>query len=157
MDYTIVRLTNVYGPEGDQYNIQAMIGSAMSQAMIPIFGGSQRMNLIYVEDVAELIRRCLLDPRTSRQTFNVGSKDDVTIEELVSQLIAVTGVPVRIERKPMRPGETINFRPNLEKMESLGYSARTTLSEGLKKTVTWYRDHTSYTLPRARKEEQKGD
>jgi UDP-glucose 4-epimerase len=141
LDYTILRLTNVYGPEGDQYNIQAMISSAMSRGMIPIMGGNQRMNLIYVEDVAEAIAMCLKNPMSSKQTFNVGSGNDVTIEDLVTQLISELGMPVNIERHPMRSGETVSFKPNLSKIENvLGFKARTQLNDGLRRTVKWYAD-----------------
>ena len=140
LDYTILRLTNVYGPEGDQYGIQIMIKKALTEGKIQILGGSQRMNLIYVEDVADAICRCFVDPRSSRQTFNVGSHDDMSIEEIVSKLVSLLGVPVKIERMLMRNGETISFRPNLEKMEkALGYRPVTSIIEGLQKTVEWYR------------------
>jgi len=140
LDYAILRLTNVYGPEGDQYGIQIMIKKALTEGKIQILGGNQRMNLIYVEDVADAICRCFVDPRSSRQTFNVGSHDDMSIEEIVSKLVSLLRVPVKIERLPMRNGETINFRPNLEKMEkTLGYRPVTSIIEGLQKTVEWYR------------------
>jgi len=143
LEHTILRLTNVYGPEGDQYNIQAMIQTAMSKGVIPIMGGGQRMNFVYVEDVAEVIRRCLTDPNASHETFNVGSKDDLTVEEVVTQLISMLNMPVRIEKKPMRSGETLSFRPNLEKIESrLEYTARTTFTDGLRRTIDWYRTRT---------------
>jgi UDP-glucose 4-epimerase len=142
LDYTIVRLTNVYGPEGDQYNVQAMIASAASKGLIPIMGGHQLMNLIYVEDVAEAIATCLKNPKSSRETFNVGSKDEIAVSDLVTRLISALGMQVKIQRQSSRPGETMRFRPNLEKIEkSLGFTARTQLNDGLEKTIKWYREH----------------
>jgi len=140
LDYTILRLTNVYGPEGDQYGIQIMIKKALTQGKIQILGGNQLMNLIYVEDVADVISRCLIDSRSSRQTFNVGSYDDMSIEEVASKLVSLLEVPLKIEHLPMRNGETIKFRPNLEKVEKmLGYRPATSITTGLLKTVEWYR------------------
>jgi len=140
LDYTILRLTNVYGPEGDQYNIQAMIKSALTKGVIPIMGGAQRMNFVYVEDVAEIIQECLTNPKASREIFNVGSKDDMTIEEVIQQLVTQLHMPIRIERKPMRDGETLSFQPSLKKIErNLGYSTRTDFTDGLRKTISWYR------------------
>lgn len=140
LDYTILRLTNVYGPRGDQYNVQAMIRKALTEGSIQILGGSQRLNLVYVKDAAEAIRRCLADPRASRQTFNVGSGDNISVEEMVSRIVSLLDIPVKIERGPMRVGETLNFRPSLEKMEKmLGYRSATTFTTGLQKTVEWYK------------------
>jgi nucleoside-diphosphate-sugar epimerase len=141
LDYTILRLTSVYGPEGDQYNVQAMIKKALTRGTIQVSGGSQQVNLLHVEDAAEVILRCLTDPRTSRQIFNVGSKDDMKIDDVVSQLVSLLDAPVRIEHQPMRVGETVNFRPDLERIErTLGYWCRTGFSEGLQKTINWYKD-----------------
>ncbi len=141
LDYTILRLTNIYGPEGDKYNVQVMIREALTTGRIQIFGGGQLLNLIYVEDIPELIQRCVTSQQASNQTFNVGSNDDFTVEEIVSRLISILGVPVRVERKPMRRGDTVHFRPNLEKIRrTLGYSCKTSLEEGLRKTVNWYRE-----------------
>jgi len=141
LDYTILRLTNVYGPEGEQYNVQAMIRKATTEGRIQILGGSQRMNLIYVEDVAEVVRKCLNDPSASRQTFNVGSKDDMPIEEVVCRLISALNIPVEIVQEPMRTGETLNFCPNLDRIERvLEWHARTTFDEGLKRTIEWHKE-----------------
>jgi len=38
LDYTILRLTNVYGPEGDQYGPQKMIRNALEEKKIKILG-----------------------------------------------------------------------------------------------------------------------
>ena len=141
LDYTILRLTNVYGPDGDQYNVQAMIKKALTEGKIQILGGNQRMNFIYVEDVAEVVGRCFFDPRSSRQIFNVGAYDSISVEEVVSKLVSLLDVPPRIERLPMRDGETLNFRPSIEKLEKeLDYRPTTTFTMGLRKTVEWYRD-----------------
>lgn len=141
LDYVILRLTNVYGPEGDQYNIQAMVRKVLTEGRVRLLGGSQKMNLIYVEDVAEAVRTCLIKPQASKQTFNVGSKEDLRVEDIVNRLVSTLGISVSIEREPMRLGETLNFRPNLSKIESvIGWQARTTFAEGLKRTVEWYRE-----------------
>lgn len=140
LDYVILRVTNVYGPEGGQYNVLAMIHKATTEGRIQLFGGNQRMNLIYVEDVAEAIHKSLTDPEASRQIFNVGSRENLAVEEVVERIVSALGTSVRIDREPMRAGETLNFRPALERVEGvLGWHPRTTFSEGLERTVEWYR------------------
>jgi UDP-glucose 4-epimerase len=138
LDYTILRLTNVYGPEGDQYNIQAMIRNAFAHGVIPIMGGDQTMNFLYVEDVATVVRKCLEERRASSQIFNVGSNDDRTIEETVNLLVSSLPIKVRLERRPMRSGETLSFRPDLTKIQATLAYTPTPLMEGLRKTVMWY-------------------
>jgi nucleoside-diphosphate-sugar epimerase len=117
-----------------------MIKGAVNDRVIPIFGGMQIMNLVYVTDVAEAIARCLTDSRTTDGIFNIGSEEDMTVQEIVNQLISQLDEHVTIQRMPMRIGETLNFRPDLEKMkDAFPGLPRTSLKEGLQKTILWYR------------------
>jgi len=143
LDYTILRLTNVYGPGGDQYNIQAMIKTALSSGVITILGGEQQLNLVYVDDVAEIIKKCLSSPETSRQIFNVGSRDTLTVEQIVERLESRMKIPLIIERKSMRHGETLTCELNLGKIERvLGKFPWTSFEDGLEKTLRWYQPAT---------------
>lgn len=144
LDYTILRLTNVYGPGGDQYNIQAMVRNALIERSIKLLGGQQMMNLIYIDDVADVIRRCTTDSRASRQTFNVGSDCNISVEEIVSKVVSLLDIPVQIQREPMRAGETLNFTPDLGKLEkTLSFLPKTTFDVGLSRTIEWYRTRLS--------------
>jgi UDP-glucose 4-epimerase len=141
LDHTILRVTNGYGPGGERLGIQTMIQKALTERKIAILGGHQEMNLIYVEDVAEAIQRCLFDARSSRQTFNIGGTETLSVEAIVSRLISLVDLPVKIERFPMREGETLNFQPSLEKIErALGFRPTVTLDEGLHRTVEWCKE-----------------
>lgn len=140
LDYTILRLTNVYGPGGYQYNIQAMIRNAITQRSIQVLGGNQRMNLVYVDDVADVIRRCMADPRASRQAFNVGSDNDMSVKEIISKVVSILDIAVESHQGPMRVGETENFRPDLDKLEkTLGFRPATPFEVGPQKTLEWCR------------------
>jgi len=91
LDYTILRLTNVYGPGGDRSGVQAMIRNAISTGEIQIWGGGQTLNLIFVDDVADLLGDVLEGGRSSRQTFNVGSPDNLSVDDLVARLSGIMG------------------------------------------------------------------
>ncbi len=138
LDYTILRLTNVYGPEGDQYGVQLMIQKALKEGKIQILGGNQRLNFVYVEDVVDAIYKVLTDNRASREIFNVGSEDSLTMEEFVSRLSILLGRSLKVEHAPMRETETLHFKPSLEKLKMLGFTPSTDLTVGLRKTVEWY-------------------
>jgi len=139
LDYTILRLTNVYGPEGDNYGAQKIIKNALYEKTIQILGGTQRLNYVYVDDVVELINLVLDNKKATNQTFNVGSKDTVTIENFVKKVKEMIGSDIKIEYKEMRKTETPNFEPNLEKLERmLGFTPKTSLEEGIQKTINWY-------------------
>ena len=50
LKFTILRLTNVYGPGGDNYGAQIIIKNALN-GFIDVLGGKQVMNFVYVDDV----------------------------------------------------------------------------------------------------------
>jgi len=142
LDYTILRLTNVYGPEGDQYGAQVIIKNAIRDKKIQILGGTQRLNYVYVDDVVEIINQVIQNKKSSKQIFNVGSKDTVTIKEFAQKVIESVGQDVEMEYKPMRETETSNFEPDLTKLEEvIGYVPETSLEEGIKKTMDWYKNN----------------
>jgi nucleoside-diphosphate-sugar epimerase len=117
-----------------------MVRNALIERSIKLLGGQQRMNLIYIDDVADVIRRCTTDSRASRQTFNVGSDCNISVEEIVSKVISLLDIPVQIQREPMRAGETLNFTPDLGKLEkTLSFLPKTTFDVGLSRTIEWYR------------------
>ena len=102
-------------------------------------GGSQRLNFVYVDDVVELIGKTLTDSSSSKQIFNVGSDDTITIKEFAQQVIKMQDKDISIEYLPMRNTETSNFDPSLEKLFSImGFVPKTSLSQGLKNTIGWY-------------------
>jgi len=124
----------------EQYNIQAMIKAATEQGVIPLHGGNQLMNLIYVEDVAAVIINCLTNTSTTNEIINVGSDEDMTVEAIVKELVSQLPLAVKIQKMPMRTDETINFQPDLQKMKTVFPDLpKTSFREGLRKTLSEFR------------------
>jgi len=139
LDYTIFRITNAYGPEGDNYGAQIMIKNAINEKKIIILGGNQKLNFIYVDDIAEALANNLDNKESSRQTFNLGSTDTLSIEEFVNKIRETLDFSVVVEYHSMRISETINFNPSLNKTKNiLKFVSKTTIDEGIKKTIKWY-------------------
>jgi len=137
LSYTILRLTNVYGPEGDGYGAQIIIKNAL-KGSIDILGGTQRLNYVYVDDVVDLISKIIDSPISVNETFNVGSNDTLTINEFVNK-VSVNFDNVKINYKPMRQNETMNFVPDLDKIQNkLGFMPKTDIDTGIRKTIEWY-------------------
>lgn len=139
LDYTILRVTNVYGPEGDQYGAQIIIKDAIRQGKIKILGGEQRLNYVYVDDVVDTINLVLNNKSASRQIFNIGSFDNLSVKEFVKKVIELVGTDIKIEYHPMRETEANNFVPDITKLEKkLGFTPSTSLSQGIKNIIEWY-------------------
>lgn len=139
LNYTIVRPTNLYGPGGDKYGAQVLIKKIINDEKIQILGGTQRMNFIYVEDVASAIERIISDERSLSETFNVGSHNDLTINEFVNLVAKISGKKPMIEYLPMRKTETLDFKVSIEKIRKvLDWSPQMDLESGLSSTINWY-------------------
>lgn len=139
LNYTILRLTNVYGPEGDKYGTQVIIKDIIRNGQARILGGSQRLNFVYVDDVVDLIGSVFDNASSSKQTINVGSLDTVSIKEFADKVFDTIGKKSQFEYLPMRKTETQNFEPDIQKMQAiLGNYIRTPLKAGIEKTIKWY-------------------
>lgn len=138
LDYTILRLTNVYGPEGDQYGAQVIIRDAIKSKKVKLLGGEQRLNFVYVDDVVDIMNQVITDKRSSKQVFNVGSTDTLAMRDFVREVSKVLKTEFEIEHLPMRETETLRFSPSLDKLRSFGYKTKTSLRDGIEKTIQWY-------------------
>jgi len=139
LNYTILRLTNVYGPEGDKYGTQVIIKDIIRNGQARILGGSQRLNFVYVDDVVDLIGSVFDNASSSKQAINVGSLDTVSIKEFADKVFDTIGKKSQFEYLPMRKTETQNFEPDIQKMQAiLGNYIRTPLKAGIEKTIKWY-------------------
>jgi len=142
LNYTILRFTNVYGPGGDKYGLQKIVQKALKGEKIQILGGNQIMNFVYVDDVVRAILLTLENKESTKEIFNVGSYDNVKVDDLVHKIIKLTGRNIEIERAPYRETETMFFRPDLSKITKvLGWMPQIDIDTGLLYTIEWYRTH----------------
>jgi UDP-glucose 4-epimerase len=135
---TILRFTNLYGPGGDRYATAVFVKSALRGKPITMMGGDQVFNLLYIDDAVRAIELALENPENG--IFNIGSDDNITIRDLVKQIIELTNADVVVVPDQMRHGETNRFVPSCARSKDLlGFSALVPLAEGLRRTIEYYR------------------
>jgi UDP-glucose 4-epimerase len=157
---TIVRYFNVYGPRLDQLDVGRVItiflGQALRDEPLSVIGdGRQTRCFTYVDDAVRATVAAGIAPGTDGEVFNIGTAVESTVLDLAEQTIAATGSRSRIEFVAQGAVygdsyEDIARRvPDVTKMERvLGVRADTSLSEGLRRTVAWFRDAGSRSGPR---------
>lgn len=142
LDYTILRLTNVYGPHGIKRGVNNLIENAIKERKITINDGKQVLNLIYVDDVADVIMKTIKHNGSSKQVYNMGSQDNLTINEFSKKIIDNLNFDVKLEYTKKPDIETEKFRPSLVKLKNqLNFSCKTRINDGLKKTIKWYMEN----------------
>ena len=147
----LLRLTNVYGPRQLLcHNRQSFIAWFIRQAIdggeIELFGeGKQLRDLCYVDDVVDAFLVAGASEGADGEVFNLGGDEPVSLNELASELIALTGcgsmraTPFPLERQLIDIG---NFYASYRKIEqTLGWRPRTPLRVGLSRTIEFYRRH----------------
>jgi GDP-L-fucose synthase len=149
-DAVNVLLVNLYGP-GDNFDpetshvIPALIRKFLEAAergdpQVEIWGtGNATREFLYVEDAAEAIVRAL-EKLEGSEPVNLGSGSEISIRELAEKIAALTGYRGRLAWDPAKPdGQPRRMLDTSRAARALGWRARTSLDEGLAKTVAWYR------------------
>lgn len=147
---TSLRLSNTYGPRAQIRHkgygiINYLIRMAILNEVITVYEpGTQTRDCIYVDDVVNSMILTAQSSNSNGEVFFVGSGKDVTFVDLVKLIVKVAGsgewrfVPWPSERKSIEVGD---ISLNIEKIRrSLGWHPKTSLEEGLKTTIEFYRD-----------------
>ena len=137
LDYVILRLTNVYGPGGGVRGVNRIIDNALQKNCININGdGNQTLNLIFIEDVIDLLNQIIENKIISNQIFNVGSDDTLTINQFSQIVIDMLKIKIKLQFFPRIIYENIYFKPNLRKLKKIiKFQPNFSLEQGLNKTI----------------------
>ncbi len=141
-DYISAMPTNLYGP-GDNYHpenshVLPALLRRFSEAVengdesVTIWGtGKVLREFLYVEDLAEA---CvfLLDHYHESLPINVGSPDELTINELAREIAALVGFEGKILHDLSKPDGTPRKKSDTTRLTELGWTAKTPLREGLR-------------------------
>jgi GDP-L-fucose synthase len=137
---------NLYGP-GDNFDLEtshvipALIRKMHeSHERIELWGdGSPTREFFYVEDCAEAIWLAAQhydDPAP----VNLGTGEEISIRDLAGLVAELSGFAGEIVWDESRPNGQPRRQLDVSRAEKLfGFRARTSLREGLEKTIAWYR------------------
>jgi UDP-N-acetyl-alpha-D-quinovosamine dehydrogenase len=87
LEFAIVRPPLVYGPEA-KGNLQRMIRLVASGVPLPLASVQNRRNLLAVDNLAEVLVRCVELPAAANQTFLVAEPDIHSTPEIFAALYA---------------------------------------------------------------------
>ncbi|MEW5725431.1 MAG: GDP-L-fucose synthase, partial [Thermodesulfobacteriota bacterium] len=95
---------------------------------------------LYVDDLAEACL-FLMNNYDSPEIINVGTGRDLTIRELAGLVAEVVGFRGGLSFDASKPDGTPVKLLDVSRLEALGWSARTSLPEGIARTYRWFLDH----------------
>lgn len=144
IDVRIVRIFNTYGPGMHPYDgrvVSNFIRQALRGEDITIFGsGSQTRSFCYCDDLIEGLVRMMNSPSDCIGPINLGNPDEFTIRQLAELVIEMTGARSRMVSQPLPADDPTQRKPDITlARQRLGWQPTIPLSEGLHRTVDWFR------------------
>src|SRR6266705_6309013 len=106
------------------------------------FSSRSRHTISYGDWSSDVCSSDLLagDKPVAGETFNVGSGTATSVGQVANVLSEITNAPVRATRKESRPGDVRHSQADIGKaVARLGFTPRTSLREGLEKTLAYFR------------------
>jgi len=139
LDISIPRYFTVYGPAGrPDMSIFIFIKNIDNGITIPVFGdGRQQRDFSYIDDIADGTLRCLQP--FGYEIFNLGNDNPVELMYVIDLIEDALGKKAVMKFLPRHPADVFATWAHIEKSkERLNWYPKTTIEEGIKKTVEWY-------------------
>jgi dTDP-glucose 4,6-dehydratase len=144
---TIIRPFNNYGPfQHPEKVIPRFIIQALTDRPLTIHGnGVASRDWLHVFDTAEAITAACEAPLDAiiGETINVATGIDESVEEIADAILDILGKPASLKHHITdRPGQVDRHIGSTGKaLELLGWRSSIPFSDGLERTVRWYRDN----------------
>ena len=138
-----------YGPGQRPHKLIPYVILTLLRGESPrLASGRRGVDWIYVDDVLEGMGAAMLAPGAEGCTFDLGTGSLVPIRQVVDLVVELTGTKAQplFGALPDRPVEQERAADSATPREKLGWKARTSLEEGLSRTIEWYRDKSSALL-----------
>jgi len=139
-----LRYANVYGPrqdpEGEAGVVAIFIQKMLNNEQAVINGnGRQTRDFVFVDDVVEA--NLAMMGQETQGTYNVGTGVETSINDLFRILIQYTGSICKEIHGPAKKGEQArSVIDNTKLRHEVSWEPRADLSDGLKKTVEYFRE-----------------
>jgi GDP-L-fucose synthase len=147
MKIAVARPYNCYGPRDHfapeiSHVIPALIKRVFDgEDPLIVWGdGEQSRSFLYVEDLARGLievteKYAVCDP------VNIGTDEEIKIKDLVKLIIELSGKNPKVYFDTSKPvGQPRRNCDNKKARKKVGFEAKVSLEEGLKRTIEWYRN-----------------
>jgi UDP-glucose 4-epimerase len=148
LETVALRYFNVFGPRQDptsQYAgvIALFCTLALQGKPYTVQGdGLQSRDFTYVENVVQANLLAATQPNVAGQAFNVACGQRITLLDVIAILNREVGMDLPVIHGPARVGDVRHSLADIEKARQLlNYSPSVDVSEGLARTLAWYREN----------------
>jgi UDP-glucose 4-epimerase len=143
----VFRPHNVYGPDMGWKHVIPQLIAKVEAAMLDGSGvvqmqgdGSETRAFCYVDDIVDGILAIWSSGETMN-VYHIGTMDEVSIGHLAALIAKAMRAEISFSSGPAADGGTPRRCPDISKLAKLGYVPAIPLSEGIDRTVNWYRSN----------------
>ncbi len=143
LDFTIFRFFNTYGPkQSADFVMSKFLHAALKNENITVYGdGSQSRTFCYIDDNIDACLQILFDESHKNDVYNIGNDKVITIRELASTIIELTGSKSSIVHLPPLPeGDMTKRQPDITKMKSLLNRELLPYDQGIRKVMEAWKE-----------------
>ncbi|MCS1408752.1 MAG: UDP-glucose 4-epimerase [Verrucomicrobia subdivision 3 bacterium] len=147
IEVRLIRIFNTYGPRmfaKDGRVVSNFIIQALQNEDLTAYGiGEQTRSFCYVSDLIKgIVQHMEQDAFVG--PVNLGNPSEFTILELANEIIRLTGTSSKIVFRDLPKDDPQRRKPDISlAKKKLGWEPKVSLAEGLEKTITYFRTHTS--------------
>ena len=139
-----LRPFSVYGPYESGFRlIPYVIMSSLRKEKMILTSGEQKRDFLFVGDLIDVYMKIIDKKGLAGEIINIGSGKDSKVKDVVTDICSLTDYKKQIifGQKKMRKFEAMqSWKADTSKMRKiLDYVPETSLNDGLKKTVEWFR------------------
>ncbi|HIC94706.1 MAG TPA: NAD-dependent epimerase/dehydratase family protein [Anaerolineae bacterium] len=155
IETVILRIFNTYGPgqfvpASHAPVIPQFLKQALSGGSLVVFGdGNQTRDFVYIDDVVDALVAAATARNVNRCIINVGSGQEVSINELVEKVARATGRDITPLYSPAESGGVSRLVADISlARRKLGFSPKVDLDKGLRLTLALDPQFKSMAKPR---------
>ena len=138
-----LRFFTAYGPWGRPDMAYFKFADLITAGkLIDIYNfGKMKRDFTYIDDIIDGIM-AVIKKNFDYEVFNLGNNKTVELEKFISLLENNLGIKAKRNYLGNNPTELTVTRANIGRAKKmLGYKPKTSIEEGLKKFVAWYKDY----------------
>ncbi|OJV12015.1 MAG: hypothetical protein BGO27_00290 [Alphaproteobacteria bacterium 33-17] len=147
--YTVIRHSNIYGAH-DKYDFERshVFGATISKVMLAdekvvVWGsGEEERDLLHIDDLTNFVDMAINNQESKYALYNCGLGKAVSIKDLVHKIVNYSGKKLKIEHDLSQPTiKTSLFLDCSKAKEELGWEPKVNLDEGIKDTLSWWKEN----------------
>jgi UDP-glucuronate decarboxylase len=144
VDTRIARIFNTYGPrmlEDDGRVVSNFIVQALRGEPLTLYGaGDQTRSFCYVDDLVEALMK-LMNVADVHDPVNLGNPGEFTIKQLAEEVVKICDSTSGVKYLPLPQDDPKQRKPDISRAQTLlDWKPAIALNEGLKKTVSYFKD-----------------